>query len=138
NLFPDGKFVGNAQYAALLAQQNMTVDQFEGDLRRQIMIARLRDIAIEGTVVTPAEIEASFKKKAERIKIEWVKLTADKYKAESAPSAAEMQAYFAANVSKYMTPEKRNLTMLLADQAKIEATLTPTDEDLNRIYTQNQ
>src|SRR3954470_24122047 len=71
NLFPDGKFVGNAQYAALLAQQNMTVEQFEGDLRRQIMIARLRDIALEGTVVTPAEIEAAYRKKADRLKVEW-------------------------------------------------------------------
>src|SRR6185437_8838322 len=51
NLFPDGKFVGKEQYAALLAQQNMTIDQFESDLKRQIMIARLRDIAMEGTIV---------------------------------------------------------------------------------------
>src|SRR3954447_7940667 len=137
NLFPEGKFVGNAQYAALLAQQNMTVEQFEGDLRRQIMIARLRDIALEGTVVTQAEIEAAFKKKAERIKIEWVKLTADKYKAESQPSAAEMQEFFKTNSGQYMVPEKRNLTVLIADQAKIEATVNPSDDDLLKTYNQN-
>src|SRR3954471_13704776 len=70
NLFPDGKFVGNAQYAALLAQQNLTIEQFEADLRRQIMVARLRDIAMEGTIVTPAEIEAAYRKKAEKVKVE--------------------------------------------------------------------
>jgi peptidyl-prolyl cis-trans isomerase D len=138
NLFPDGKFVGNAQYAAMLAQQNLTVDQFESDLRRQIMIARLRDIALEGTIVTPAEIEAAYKKKAERIKIEWVKLTADKYKGESQPTAAEMQEFFKTNSAQYMVPEKKDLTVLIADQTKIEATVNPSDEELLRIYNQNK
>ncbi|MBS1859991.1 MAG: peptidylprolyl isomerase, partial [Acidobacteria bacterium] len=137
NLFPDGKFVGNAQYAAMLAQQNMTIDQFEGDLRRQIMIARLRDIAMEGTIVTPEEIEAAYKRKAEKVKVEYVKLTADKYKNEVQPSQAEMEVYFKANAARYTVPEKKNLAVLLADQAKLEATLTPTDADLQRMYNQN-
>ena len=138
NLFPDGKFVGNAQYAAMLAQQNLTIDQFESDLRRQIMIARLRDIAVEGTIVTPAEIENAFKKKAEKLKVEWVKLTADKYKAESQPTATEMMDFFKTNSAQYMVPEKRNITVLIADQAKIEASVNPSDEELQRMYTQNQ
>ena len=36
SLFPDGKFVGKEAYAAMLAQQNMTIDQFETDLKRQV------------------------------------------------------------------------------------------------------
>jgi len=138
NLYPDGKFIGTQQYAALLAQQNMTIEQFENDLRRQIMIARLRDIAMEGTIVTPAEIEAAFNKKAERVKVEYVKLTADKYKTESTPSLTEMQDFFKSNSSRYMVPEKKNLTVLIADQAKLEATINPSDADLQKIYTHNQ
>ena len=38
SLFPDGKFVGKEAYASMLAQQNMTIDQFESDLRRQVAI----------------------------------------------------------------------------------------------------
>jgi len=137
NLYQDGKFIGTAQYAALLAQQNMSIEQFEGDLRRQIMISRLRDIAMEGTIVTPAEIEAAFKKKAERAKVEYVKLTADKYKAESQPTVTEMQEFFKSNSSRYMVPEKKNLAVLIADQSKLEATIVPTDADLQRAYNQN-
>ena len=138
NLYPDGKFIGTAQYAAMLAQQNMTIEQFEGDLRRQIMIARLRDIAMEGTIVTPAEIEAAFRKKAERVKVEYVKLTADKYKAESQPTLAEMQEFFKINSSRYTVPEKKNLAILIADQAKLEATINPTEAELQMVYNQNQ
>ena len=34
SLFPDGKFVGKDAYAGMLAQQNMTIEQFESDLKR--------------------------------------------------------------------------------------------------------
>ena len=138
SLFPDGKFVGKEAYAGMLAQQNMTIDQFESDLRRQVAITRLRDIALEGIVVTQAEIEAAFRKKNEKIKVEFVRLTADKYKAESQPSEQEIEAFFKANTSRYTAPEKKNLTLLVADQAKMEAVAVPTDADLQRLYSQNQ
>src|SRR6476619_1797141 len=85
NLFQDGRFLGKEAYAGLLAQQNMTIPEFETEMRRQLLITRLRDVALEGTIVTPQEIEQEYKKKNEKIKVEYVKLTADKYRAESQP-----------------------------------------------------
>jgi len=87
NLFQDGKFLGKEAYAAMLGQQNLTIAEFENDMRRQMLIARLRAVALEGTVVTPQEIEQEYRKRNEKIKVEYVKLTADKYKAEVQPSA---------------------------------------------------
>jgi peptidyl-prolyl cis-trans isomerase D len=138
NLFPDGKFVGKDAYASVLAQQNLTIEQFENDLKRQILIHRLQDIAVEGTVVTPQEIEAEYKKKNEKIKIQYVKLLSDKYKAEAAPSADEIQKYYQANTARFTVPEKKNLVILLADQAKLMQTLTPTDNELQAMYNLNK
>src|SRR5664280_3664623 len=137
SLFPDGKFVGKDAYAGMLAQQNMTIDQFETDLKRQVLLTRLRDIAMEGTIVTQPEIEAAFRKKNEKIKVQFVRLTADKYKAESQPTAQEMLDFYKANPARYTSPEKKNLTVLIADQTKLEATVSPADADLQRMYTQN-
>ncbi len=138
SLFPDGKFVGKEAYAAMLQQQNMTIDQFENDLRRQVAVTRLRDIALEGIVVTQAEIEAAYRKKNEKIKVEFVRLTADKYKAESQPTEQEIEAFYNSNTSRYTAAEKKNLTLLVADPAKMEAVAIPTDADLQRLYSQNQ
>ena len=137
SLFPDGKFVGKDAYAGMLAQQNMTIDQFETDLKRQLLITRLRDIAMEGTIVTQPEIEAAFRKKNEKIKIEYVRMTADKYKAESQPTPQEVQDFYKANTTRYMSPEKKSLTVLIADQAKMEASVSASDADLQRMYSQN-
>jgi len=138
SLFQDGKFVGTAAYANMLAQQNMTIEQFENDLKRQVMITRMRDVAIEGTVVTPLEIEQAFRKKNEKIKIEYVKLTADKYTKDVQPSLEEMQSFFKANTARFQVAEKKNLAILIADQARLEQSVNPTDADLQRLYSQNQ
>src|ERR1039458_5545281 len=138
SLFQDGKFVGKDAYAAMLAQQDLSIAQFEDDLRRQLLLGRLRAVALEGVVVTPAEIQEEYGKKNDKIKVEWVKLTADKYKNESQPSAEDVQAYFKANSARYQIPEKKDLTYLLADPAKIEQNLNPSDADLLSLYNQNK
>jgi len=138
NLFQDGKFVGKDAYAAVLAQQNLSIPEFETEMRRQLLITRLRDVAVQGVVVTPQEIEAEYKKRNDKIKIEYVKLTADKYKNEAQPTQEEIQRYYDQNKAQYTQPEKRNLAVLIADQTKIEQSVNPTDADLQRMYTQNQ
>ena len=138
SLFPDGKFLGKEAYAAMLAQQNLSIAQFEEDLRRQMLLGRLRAVALQGIVVSGAEIQREYRRKNDKIKVEWVKLTADKYKSESQPSAEEVQAYFKANAARYQIPEKKDLTVLLADPAKIEQSLNPADADLLNLYNQNK
>ena len=138
NLFPDGKYLGRDAYAAALSQQNLTPEQFEAALRREMLATRLRDVALEGTVVTQAEIEQEYRRKYEKVKVEYVKLSADKYKAESQPSAEDMQTYFKASAANFTVPEKKNLVILLADQAKLEESLKPADADLLAAYNQNR
>lgn len=138
NLFPDGNFVGKEAYASMLAQQNLTIGEFEDDLRRQILITRLRSIAVEGTIVSEAEIEAAYKKKNDKINFQWVKLTEDKYKNEIQPSQADLQTFYNINKANYQTPEKKNLIILIGDQSKLEQTVTATDAQLHQMYGQNQ
>jgi peptidyl-prolyl cis-trans isomerase D len=137
-LFQDGQFVGKEAYAQYLAQQNMTIPEFEADVRRQLLVTRMRDVAVQGVVVTPQEIEQEYRRKNEKVKVEYVKFSSDKYKAEVQPTLDDMQQYFKLNQSRYTMPERRNMTLLIADQSKLEQTVSPTDADLQRIYTQEQ
>jgi peptidyl-prolyl cis-trans isomerase D len=138
NLFPDGKFVGKDVYAAMLGQQGITIDAFEADLKRTMLIGKLREVAIEGTIVTPAEIEKEYRKKFDQVQLQYVKVSQDKYKKEVEPSADDMQAYFKTNAAQYQDPETKNLVILVADGAKLEQSLPSTDADLMVLYNQNQ
>ena len=137
-LFPDGKFVGKDVYAAMLAQQGITIDAFEADLKRTMLIGKLREVAIEGSIVTPAEIEKEYRKKFDQVQLQYVKLTQDKFKKEVEPSEADMQAYFKTNAAQYQDPETRNLAVLVADGDKIGQAINTTDADLLVLYNQNQ
>jgi peptidyl-prolyl cis-trans isomerase D len=138
SLFPDGKFVGKDAYAGYLAQQNMSIEEFETNMQRQLLLTRLRQVVLEGTVVSPQEVEQEFKKKFEKVKVEYVKIPTDKYKSDVKVTPEELRAYYDGHKSNYTTPEKRNLGILVISQEKIEAGINPNDADLLKLYNQNK
>ena len=50
----------------------------------------------------------------------------------------ELRKYYEANKPAYQVPEKRNLGILMVDQAKLAQTIQPTDADLLRLYNDNK
>jgi peptidyl-prolyl cis-trans isomerase D len=138
SLFPDGRFAGKEAYAAVLNEQQLTIPEFESNLRRQILITKLREVAVEGTIVSSLEIEHTFQERNQKIKIQYAKVTGDKYRTEVQPNAQDLETFFRVNQARYMVPESKNLAILIADQAKISESLAPTDSDLVRVYNQNR
>ncbi len=137
-LFPDGKFAGKDAYVAVLAQQNMTIPEFEADVARQLLVAKLRNVATEGIIVTPQEIEQEYKRRNEKVKIEWVKIAPDKLRSEVQATPGELRNYYDGHKQLYQVPEKRNLGILVIDQAKLQESIHPTDADLLRLYNDNK
>ncbi len=137
-LFQDGKFAGKAAYEQVLAQKNMTIPEFEGELARELLISKLRSVAMEGTIVTPQEIEQEYERRHDKVKIEYVKIAADKLRGEVQVSPEELRKDYEATKMQYQVPEKRSLGILLVDQAKLEQTIQPTDADLLRVYNDNK
>jgi len=137
-LFQDGKFAGKEMYTALLAQQNMTIPQFEDEVKRQLLVSKLRNVAMEGIIVTPQEIEQEYKKRNDKVKIEYVKIAQDKLKSEVNVTPEEVRKYYNEHSDLYRVPEKRDLGIVIIDQAKLEAAIQPTDADLLRAYNENK
>ena len=133
-LFPDGKFVGKDSYAAFLAQQNLSIPEYESEMSRLVLFAKLRQILVEGTVVSNRQIEQEYKRRSDKVKIQYVSLSPDKLKSEVQVSPAEMRDYFEKNRNGFPMPEKRTLSILVIDQAKVEQTISPSDADLQKMY----
>lgn len=137
-LFQNGQFVGRDAYAAVLAQQNVSIPEFESEIGRQVLITRLRNMILEGVVVSPAELQQEFRRRSEKIKIEYVKLTPEKFQSQIQVNPEEMRAFFNSNRAGYVTSEKRSLQILLLDQARMEQSITLSDAELQRAYEQNK
>ena len=126
--------MGRDIYAGFLAQQNLTIEDFESDMARQLLVTRLREVAVEGTVVSQADIEQEFRQRNEKVSIEYVKIAPEKFRSEVKITDADMQAYFEKSKAGFRVPEKRNIAILVIDQAKLEQSLAPKDADLRRLY----
>jgi len=138
DLFPEGKFIGREAYAAALAQQNLTVPEFENEFADNVLINRLTQIVVEGTVVTPNDVEQEFRRINDKVKIEFVKIEPQKLQSGVTVTPAEVKEYYDKNKGQFPVPERRNLAILILDQNKIEQSIPLTDADLRSAYDRDK
>ncbi|HUA59092.1 MAG TPA: peptidyl-prolyl cis-trans isomerase [Verrucomicrobiae bacterium] len=136
-LFPNGQF-NKEMYAMVLEQEKgQTIEEYEAGVRRKILITRLLDVAVEGTVVSEPEIETTYRVRNEKIKMQWVKFDRDKFSKEITTTPDEERAYYKANSGRFIIPPKMSLAVLYLDPVKLEDTMNPPDADLQALYKQN-
>jgi peptidyl-prolyl cis-trans isomerase D len=137
-LFNGDQFAGREAYAAVLAQQNMTIPQFEGALRRQLMFENLRAMVAGGVVVSPKEVEREFHAKNDKIKIEYAAIQPAKYRSEVTVTPEEIKQYYDRTRTGFQVPEKRSAGVVVVDEGALAAAITVPDSDLRRVYEQNK
>ncbi len=127
-----------AIYERIINDQGMTIPEFESNVRKQMLLTRLQNIALEGVVVTPKEVESEYTRKNSKVKIQYMGFKAENFKAEVRIAPEAMQAYYNSNKEGYRVPEKKNLLLLVADQEKISAALQIPDDQLRAAYNSNK
>lgn len=137
-LFQDGKFVGRDVYVNYLAQQNLTVEQFEANVRKQMLLTRLQNLAAEGAIVTPDEIEREYRRRFQRVKLEYIAIPASKVRAEVKLSPEEIRSFFEQNRALFQIPEKRSFDLLLIDEVKVGERIQIPEAQLRAAYQQRQ
>ena len=133
-LFQNGQFVGTDAYQQYLTQMNMTIPEFEENVRKQILLSKLQGIVFEGIIVTPKEIEAEYQHRGEKAKLEVVKFESSDYTSQVSVSAEEIASYYKANQANYKTPERRSYDLILVDEVKLGEAIPVTDAVLKQAY----
>ncbi len=137
-LFQGNTYAGDQALATVLAQQNLTIPQFEAALRTQILLNDLQGLAAEGIVVSQQELEAAFHRQNDKVKIEFVPVSGSKLLPQLSITPAEIKEYYDKNRTGFQVPEKRSFQALVVDQDKVAQTITVPDEELRRLYEQNK
>lgn len=134
----NGQFIGDQRYRQILAAQAppIPVEDFEREMRRQIQSDKLRDALTAWVTITDADVDAEYRKRNEKVKVDLVLFNADAYKAGITPTEAEIAAYFEANKAKYRIPEKRRVRYLHVDAATLRDRVTVTEQDARQRYTE--
>ena len=124
-------------YTRYLQQQGLTVDEFERNIRSNLLLLKLQNIALEGAVVTPSEVEGEYHRKNDKVKVDYVAWSPKDARSEVTVSPEEVQAYYNQTKSQYTTPDRRSFHLLIADEAKIGANLQEDETELRNYYNQN-
>jgi peptidyl-prolyl cis-trans isomerase D len=112
----------------------MSVQDFETFLRNQMLQEKFHEMVTDGVTVTPAEVEAEFRRRNEKVKIAYVQIKPADIASTIHPSDSELAAYFAKNSGKYPVPEKRSVRYALLDISKVRDEVHLTDADLRSFY----
>ena len=123
------------RYAAEVQMRTggMSVSQFEEFLRNQMLLERFRQLVTDGITVSPAEVEQEFRRRNEKVQIQYAAIKPEELAPTIHPSDAELSAYFEKNASKYQVPEKRSARYALLDVDKLRAH-TQVGDDVLRAY----
>jgi peptidyl-prolyl cis-trans isomerase D len=86
------------------------------------------------TSSSPTEVEQEFRRRNEKVQIEYASIKPEELAPTIHPSDAELASYFAKNSSKYQVPEKRSARYALLDLDKLRARTQVSDDALRAYY----
>jgi hypothetical protein len=97
----NGRFIGGERYKQLLRMQNPPIvpEVFEEQIRRGIVIEKLRGALTDWITVGDAEVDIEFNRRNEKVKLAVVSFPADKFKETLTATDAEITAHFDGNRS---------------------------------------
>jgi peptidyl-prolyl cis-trans isomerase D len=135
----NGQFIGEERYEMLLQSQNppMTKGQFEDSLRRSLIIDKLRAAITDWMSVADADLEREFRARNEKVKLQLVALTADRFRDGVTVTDADVASYFESKKAEYRVGEQRKIRYLLLDGAQAQQNATVPQTDIQRYYNDN-
>jgi peptidyl-prolyl cis-trans isomerase D len=134
----DGVFVGDATYKRILAANRLSPESFEAETRDGLVLEKLNRFYTQSMVVGDDEVRTEYENRNVKAKIAYVLAPPS-----ASPVAAvavtdqEAEAWFKANPTPYMQPEKRRAKYLLVETAKIRPSIQVSDADVQADYTSN-
>lgn len=135
----NGRFIGEQRYRQVLQFNNppFTTSEFEDNLRRALMIEKLRTAIAGWIAVTDDEVAEEYRRRNEKVKLDVVPVTADAFRSQVNVTDAELSAHFEQNKETYRIGEKRRIKYALVDVDQVRAGITVPDAEIAAFYQQN-
>jgi peptidyl-prolyl cis-trans isomerase D len=141
-LYPNGKFIGEDQYANLISQRlNMSVTEFEESVKNDIIVRRLQALISAGVTVGDQEVRDTYRKQNIKIKFDYAVISSDDLRKTINPSDSDLEAFFKKNAVRYASavPEERKITYFAFTQSQIPGGIQqPTQQQIQQYFNAHQ
>src|SRR5258708_9933129 len=119
-------------------QQGSSVPEFENNVLLKAYQDSIQNIAMEGVIVTPREVEAAYKQTNDRVKLEYIPFDGAKLGAELKPTPEELKQYFNEKRVLFNAPATDDLQFIVVDPAKVAETIQVADSQVQSFYNSHK
>jgi len=132
----NGGFIGEQRYQQLLRMQRppMMPSEFETNVRRGLTIEKLRASLTDWLSVTDKELEQTYRRRNDKIKLAVVTFNADSFRSQATASDGDVASYFEGHKDDFKVPEKRKIRYLLLDIETMRAKVVVPEADIEKAY----
>src|SRR5215467_1846260 len=134
----NGTFIGRNRYQQILAQNNLSIDEFENDVANEILADKFRSFVAGSVLVTDKEAEEEYKRRNEKAKIDYFIIDSTKLEDKVSPTDQDMHEYYDKNKAKYTVNEKRKAKYIFLSSLKLRSQVTISDDELRQYYEQHK
>lgn len=133
---PDGR-VDMAKYRQMLAQQGLTPEMFEAQVRSELSARQVLS-GLGGTgFALPANASVALGAYFERREVQVQPFSSADYKAKVNPTDADIEAFYKANAQLFQAPEQAAIEYAVLDLDSVQKTIAVNEQDLKSYFDQN-
>lgn len=129
----DGKFDANA-YKAALANQGLTPERFESQLRRSLEIDQMREAVVDTAFMTPVEVRQLLQLAGQTREAAYALFPLSAYQGKVVVSDDEAKARFEETKDQYMAPERIKLAYVELAPDTVGDVAAPSADVLKLLY----
>jgi peptidyl-prolyl cis-trans isomerase D len=138
--FPGGKWIGADKYKQMLIGGGTTVENFERDVRLDLLQRKLVSVISASATASDFEVEQAYKDQNTKVKFQYAVLKLEDVSKTIKPTDTELKAFYAANQARYTNaiPEKRQIKYFVVNEKSIADKVAVDPAEIQRAYSANQ
>ncbi len=141
-IYPNGNYIGDQAYAQLISDRlNMSVTDFESEIRDNITARRLQAFITAGVTVDDGEVREAYRKANIKIKFDYAVISAEDLRKTINPTDSDLDAFFKKNAARYAqaVPEERKITFFAFTANQIPGGVPqPTQQTVQQYYNEHK
>ncbi|MBV9781266.1 MAG: peptidylprolyl isomerase [Acidobacteriaceae bacterium] len=124
-------------YQGVLAEQGMTVPDYEQQRREAMLGVRLETLELGSLVVSDQDARAEYQRKNLKIGLQYLDFEAKDFASKVNKDPAKLKDYFNKNRALFRTQEKRDADLIVGTTADFVQSAQVSDDQLRREYQDN-
>src|SRR5262245_16751099 len=133
-----GNFIGHAQYQMILAQNNLTVDEFESSVADDVLADKLKNFLTASVTLSDGEVEKEYRRRNEKAKIDYFILDSSKLLDKVTVTDQDQKDFYEKNKTRYNIPEQRKARYVYVNTLRMRPSITVSDDELRQYYAQHK